>query len=49
LPAVTPKLSETPGGTRWLGPELGEHNNEVLHALGYSAEQISALRADGVL
>lgn len=49
LPAVTPKLSETPGGTRWLGPELGEHNDEVLHALGYSAEQINALRADGVL
>lgn len=49
MPAVTPKLSETPGGTRWLGPELGEHNNEVLHALGYSAEQIGALRADGVL
>jgi formyl-CoA transferase len=49
LPAVTPKLSATPGGTRWLGPELGEHNNEVLQALGYSAEQISALLADGVL
>lgn len=49
MPAVTPKLSETPGGTRWLGPELGEHNNEVLHALGYSVEQIGALRADGVL
>ena len=49
MPAVTPKLSETPGGTRWLGPELGEHNNEVLNALGYSAEQINALRADGVL
>ena len=49
MPAVTPKLSETPGGTRWLGPELGEHNNEVLQALGYSAEQINALRADGVL
>ena len=23
LPAVVPKLSETPGGTRWIGPELG--------------------------
>jgi formyl-CoA transferase len=22
---VTPKLSETPGETRWLGPQLGEH------------------------
>jgi len=49
LPAVTPKLSETPGGTRWIGPELGEHTNEVLATLGYSAEQIAALREDGVL
>ena len=49
LPAVTPKLSETPGGTRWIGPELGEHTDEVLVTLGYSAEQIAALREDGVL
>lgn len=49
LPAVTPKLSETPGGTRWIGPELGEHTDEVLAALGYSAEQIATLREDGVL
>jgi len=49
LPAVTPKLSETPGGTRWIGPALGEHTDDVLTALGYSAEQIAALREDGVL
>jgi formyl-CoA transferase len=49
LPAVTPKLSETPGSTRWIGPELGEHTDEVLVTLGYSAEQIAALRKDGVL
>jgi crotonobetainyl-CoA:carnitine CoA-transferase CaiB-like acyl-CoA transferase len=28
---------------------LGEHTNEVLATLGYSAEQIAALRKDGVL
>ena len=49
MPAVTPKLSATPGGTRWLGPKLGEHNDEVLAGLGYSADEIAALRADGVL
>jgi crotonobetainyl-CoA:carnitine CoA-transferase CaiB-like acyl-CoA transferase len=49
LPAITPKFSATPGVTRWLGPELGEHNDEILAALGYSAEQIKALRSDGVL
>ena len=49
MPAVTPKMSETPGGTRWLGPELGEHNQTVLESLGYSAEQIAQFRADGVI
>ena len=49
LPAVTPKLSETPGGTRWIGPELGEHTDEVLASLGCSPEQIAALRSEGVL
>lgn len=49
LPAVTPKLSETPGGTRWVGPELGEHTDEVLAGLGYSAAQIATLRSERVL
>ncbi|MCM2492967.1 CoA transferase [Burkholderia glumae] len=44
LPAVTPKLSDTPGQTRWLGPELGEHTDEVLGALGYDSRAIAALR-----
>ncbi len=29
IPAVLPKLSETPGGTDWIGPKLGEHNDEI--------------------
>lgn len=49
MPAVTPKLSETPGGTRWLGPDLGEHTDDVLRGLGYSDEQIAALRSSGAL
>lgn len=49
LPAVTPKLSETPGGTRWIGPELGEHTDEVLAGLGYSADEIDELRRSGAL
>lgn len=49
LPAVTPKLSETPGGTRWIGPELGEHTDQVLADLGYSVDEIAALRKTGAL
>ncbi len=49
LPAVTPKLSETPGGTRWIGPELGEHTDEVLADLGYSADEIAEFRRSGAL
>lgn len=49
VPAVTPKLSATPGGTRWLGPALGEHTDAVLSDLGYDAAAIAAMRADGVI
>jgi formyl-CoA transferase len=49
LPNVTPKLSETPGETRWLGPALGEHTEEVLLSLGFTAEDITRLRADKVI
>jgi crotonobetainyl-CoA:carnitine CoA-transferase CaiB-like acyl-CoA transferase len=49
MPAVTPKLSATPGDTQWLGPTLGEHTDEVLAALGYHPPQIAALRKDGVI
>jgi formyl-CoA transferase len=49
LPAITPKLSETPGETKWLGPALGEHNDEVLRALGYDDAHIAQLRAEKII
>ncbi|MBI3915949.1 MAG: CoA transferase [Betaproteobacteria bacterium] len=49
IPAVVPKLSETPGGTRWLGPALGAHTAEVLRALGYSDTEQSGLKERGVI
>jgi formyl-CoA transferase len=49
LPGVSPKLSETPGGTRWLGPALGEHTDEILQTLGYDAAQIAQLHAAQVV
>lgn len=47
IPSVVPKLSQSPGGTRWLGPELGADTADVLKTLGYSGEQIELMRADG--
>ena len=40
MPAAVPKLPKTPGKTRWLGPELGAHNHEVLEGLGLDADMI---------
>ena len=49
IPAVVPKLSDTPGATRWLGPTLGEHTTEVLGALGYSDAEQAGLRKGGII
>lgn len=50
FPGIVPKLAATPGGTRWLGPELGEHNDEVYRELlELSAEQIAQLQQIGVI
>ncbi|MEK1908122.1 MAG: CoA transferase, partial [Pseudomonas sp.] len=46
MPGIVPKLSETPGSVEWTGPALGEHNEAVLSRLGYSAAQITELRAN---
>jgi len=49
LPGIVPKLSISPGQTRWLGPKLGAHTEEVLSGIGYSTEDVAALRAQRVI
>ena len=49
LPGIVPRLSATPGGTRWIGPKLGEHTQEVLRAMGYSDARIAELLASKVV
>jgi crotonobetainyl-CoA:carnitine CoA-transferase CaiB-like acyl-CoA transferase len=46
---IVPRLSQTPGMLRRPAPELGEHNAEILQALGCDAREIEALREAGVL
>lgn len=48
LPGIVPKLSATPGRTEWLGPELGEHTQEILDSIGVTAEQLQQLREAGL-
>jgi len=43
------KLHRTPGAVRQAPPTLGQHTEEVLAELGYSAKQIEALQAAGVV
>jgi crotonobetainyl-CoA:carnitine CoA-transferase CaiB-like acyl-CoA transferase len=42
-------MSETPAAIERPPPLLGEHTDEVLGALGYDAERIQRLHADGVV
>jgi len=50
VPALGPKLSDTPGQTRWAGPRVGEHTREVLCGLLNlsEAEYNALLRANVV-
>lgn len=47
---IVPHIPETPGEIRWPGPDIGEHNEEVLTSLlGMTPGEIAALRTEGVL
>jgi len=49
IPAMVPKLSETPGHTDWPGPEVGAFNQAVYgELLGLSAADIAALEGKGI-
>jgi crotonobetainyl-CoA:carnitine CoA-transferase CaiB-like acyl-CoA transferase len=43
------RLSDTPAAYRLPPPRLGEHTDEVLGELGYGADELMAMRRDGVI
>ncbi|MBV7483291.1 CaiB/BaiF CoA-transferase family protein [Bordetella sp. BOR01] len=50
IPNVVPRLSETPGHVRTLGPDLGQHNQAVYSGLlGLSDNQIADLEKNGII
>lgn len=49
LPNLPFRFSDCDTTIHQVAPDLGEHNAEVASTLGYSASEIAALQADGVL
>ncbi len=50
IPALMPRLADTPGATEWPGPAVGSHTDEVLRdVLGLDGAEIASLRADGTI
>ena len=46
---VPVKLSETPGAVDRAAPLLGQHTDEILTELGYTAAELRALRDRGIV
>ena len=47
---VAPRLSETPGDVKWVGPELGQHNDEVFgELLGMDTRTMTDLSERGII
>lgn len=49
FPGVVPHLPDAPGEIRWVGPELGEHTDEVLADLGLTPDRLRDYRARKVI
>ena len=50
MQAPCPRLSASPGSVRSLGPEHGEHNDEIFgDLLGLSPDDLRRLRDDGII
>jgi crotonobetainyl-CoA:carnitine CoA-transferase CaiB-like acyl-CoA transferase len=49
LPNLPFRFSDCDTSIRDVGPDLGQHNEEVARSLGFSAAEIDSMQTDGVL
>lgn len=50
MPNAVPRLSASPGGVKWTGPDVGAHNEEVYSGLlGLTPDELDELRAAGAI
>lgn len=49
VPGIIPRLSGNPGAIHARGPTLGEHTDAILVQAGLTAEDITALKAKGIV
>ncbi|MFL5252088.1 MAG: CaiB/BaiF CoA transferase family protein [Rhodopila sp.] len=46
---IIPRLSETPGRLCMPAPDLGQHTRAILESIGYNADRLATLSAEGVI
>src|SRR3546814_6490772 len=47
---IVPHIAETPGEVRWPGPDIGQHNHEILRdLLGLQPDEIAGFAKEGIL
>jgi crotonobetainyl-CoA:carnitine CoA-transferase CaiB-like acyl-CoA transferase len=49
MPSALFRMSRTPGRVNWLGPDLGQHTDEVLSSIGLTADDLRELRSRRVV
>jgi formyl-CoA transferase len=50
MPGILPRFSRTPGQVRWVGPRLGEHNDQIYgELLGLDDAERARLHGDGII
>ena len=49
IPAILPKLSQSPGATEWPGPKLASHTDDILQGIGITEDKIKIFKTNGIV